>query len=224
LHTGISSHELDLLRDYLTNAAETFSDGDQSQEVLPRCRSSILKRIHYEAGLLALDEMDDCLAKQTETWPTRFPRNPAISTEEAQAIVRRNQERLRKNFLNYSLRQSSFLIVGIVAVWKSDYPEPDSDLWKSVVLEAVATALRAKLMHLFATRLRHDRELIENKATELIGSKLTELNRTLQEGLISLNDAHRVVSSSLKILDEVIPDLAWEHLQKVLPEANRHRR
>jgi hypothetical protein len=126
---------------------------------------------------------------------------------------------MRKNFINNSIHQSSLLIVGIVDVWKSDYPEDDSDLWKSVVFEAVATALRARLMHLFTTRLRHDREFIENKTTELIGSKVAELNQTLQGGVTSINDAHRVVSSSLKILDEVIPALAWEHLQQVVPEA-----
>ena len=87
------------------------------------------------------------------------------------------------------------------------------------MFKTVATALSAKLMHIFTTRLRHDREFIENKATELIGSKVVELNRTLHEGVTSLNNAHRVVSSSLKILDEVIPSLAWEHLQKVIPEA-----
>lgn len=221
LNTGISSHELDLLKEYLVNANETFTSGKKSQEVLPRCRASILKRIHYEAGCLALNQMDDYLAKQNEAWPTRAPRNPAISTEEIQEIIKRNLITMRKNFINNSIHQSSLLIVGIVNVWKSDYPEDDSDLWKSVVLEAVATALRAKLMHLFTTRLRHDREFIENKTTELIGSKVAELNHTLQGGVTSINDAHRVVSSSLKILDEVIPDIAWQHLQKVLPEANR---
>ena len=221
LNTGISSHELDLLKEYLVNANETFTSGKKSQEVLPRCRASILKRIHYEAGCLALNQMDDYLAKRNEAWPTRAPRNPAISTEEIQEIIKRNLITMRKNFINNSIHQSSLLIVGIVNVWKSDYPEDDSDLWKSVVLEAVATALRAKLMHLFTTRLRHDRQFIENKTTELIGSKVAELNHTLQGGVTSINDAHRVVSSSLKILDEVIPDIAWQHLQKVLPEANR---
>ncbi len=76
-------------------------------------------------------------------------------------------------------------------------------------------------MHLFTTRLRQDRKFIENKTNELIGEKVAELNRTLQGGMTSLNDAHRVVASSLKILDEVIPALAWEHLQKVVPEAKR---
>ena len=224
LHTGISSHDLELLKGYLVHAAETVSSGQKSHEVLPRCQAAILKRFHYEAGFLALDEMEDYLDKQKEAWPTIFPRNPALSSDEAQAIVKRNQIKLRKNFLNYNIHQSSFLIVGIVEVWKSDYPEANSDLWKSVVYEAVATAFRAQFMRLFTTRLRQDRQLIEKKVTELIGAKVTELNRTLQGGVTSLNDAHRVVSSSLKILDEVIPDIAWQHLLKVLPEANRFER
>lgn len=219
LHTGISSHELDLLKEYLINASQTYMSGEKSHEVLPRCRASILKRIHYKAGCLALHRMDDYLAKQNETWPTRPPRNPAISAEEIHEIANRNLMTMRKNFINNSIHQSSLLIVGIVEVWKSDYPEADSALWQSVVLEAVATALRAKLMHLFTTRLRHDREFIENKTTELIGAKVAELNQTLQGGMTSINDAHRVVSSSLQILDEVIPNLAWEHLQKVVSEA-----
>ncbi|MBE0575951.1 MAG: hypothetical protein IH613_08640 [Desulfuromonadales bacterium] len=219
LDTGISSHELDLLKEYLVNANQIFTSGEKSHEVLPRCRASILKRIHSEAGSLALNQMDDYLAKQNETWPTRPPRNPAISTEEIQEIAKHNLITMRKNFIKNSIHQSSLLIVGIVDVWKSDYPEDDSDLWKSVVLEAVGTALRAKLMHLFTTKLRHDREFIENKISELIGAKVAELNHALQGGVTSINDAHRVVSSSLKILDEVIPTLAWEHLQKVVSAA-----
>ena len=219
LQTGITPHELDLLKGYLDKAAEISLSGEQTQEVLPRCRFAILNRIHYESGILALGEMDDCLAKHGESWPIRIPRNPTISKQEAEQIVKRNQLNLRNNFLHYTIHQSSCLIVGIVEAWKSDYPEKDSALWNSVVFEAVTTALRAKLMHIFITQLRPDKVYIENKAKELIGEKLSELNRTLQGGLTSLKDAHRVVSSSLKVLDEVIPDLAWDHLQQVLPEA-----
>ena len=110
------------------------------------------------------------------------------------------------------------LFVGIVEAWKSDYPEKDSALWDSVVFEVVATALKAKLMHIVTTQLRHDRVYIENKAKELIDAKLPEFNRILQKGLTSLKDAHWVFSSSLKVLDEVILNLAWDHLQQVLPE------
>ena len=129
---------------------------------------------------------------------------------------------MRKGFVNYSLHRSSFLIVGIVEIWKSDYPEAGSELWQSVVFEAVATALRAKLMHFFTRRLRHDREFIENKTTELIGAKVDELNKTLEGGVSSLINAHRIVASSLRILDEVIPGLAWEHLQGLIPEAKKN--
>ncbi|MBW2503410.1 MAG: hypothetical protein JRE16_02460 [Deltaproteobacteria bacterium] len=219
LQTGITPHELDLLNEYLDKAAEISLSGEQTQEVMPRCRFSILKRIHYESGVLALQDMDGYMASHGETWPARIPRDPTISKQEAEQVVNRNLLSLRRNFINYTIHQSSRLIVGIIEAWKSDYPEVDSPLWKSVVLEAVATALRAKLMHTFTSRLRHDRAYIENKAKELIGAKLSELNRTLQGGLTSLNDAHRVVSSSLKILDEIIPSLAWKHLQEVFPEA-----
>ena len=224
LQTGISTSELDLLKGYLTNVAKISTSGENSHEVLPRCQSSILKRIHYEAGFLALDEMDVYLKKQNETWPTRVPRNPTTSQEEIEEIISHNRKTMRQNFINYSLHQSSDMIVGIVAVWKSDYPEVHSDLWNSVVFEAVATALRAKIMHSFSTRFRRDREFIESKVNELLGAKVNELNRTLQGGLKSLTKAQRVVSSSLRILDKVIPDLAWEHLQEVLPEDTRSQK
>jgi hypothetical protein len=217
----MTSHNLDILKEYLDKVSEISSSGEHSQEVLSRCSSSILKRIHFEAGILAYEKMNKCLAKHNESWPTRIPKDPTISTKETQEIVRRNQINLRKNFINYNIHQSSLVIFGIVEAWKSDYPEAGSDLWNIVVLEAVTTALRAKLMHIFTTQLRHDRDFIENKAKELIGAKLSELNRTLKGGITSLSDAHRAVSSSLKILDEVIPGLAWEHLQQVLPEARQ---
>ena len=172
LQTEISPQELDLLRDYLLNATHISTVGENSHEVLPRCRFAILRRIHYEAGLLALNELDKHLAEHNESWPAIVPRDPTLSEEEAQEILKQNQATRRQNFLDYNIQRSSSLIVGVVDAWKSDYPEVGSALWKSVVIEAVATAFRAKLMHRFSSKLRQDRSLVEKKASELIGAKV----------------------------------------------------
>lgn len=222
LQTGMGSNDLVRLREFLIKAAEIASTGEQSHEILPRCRFSILNRLHLEAGFLSLKELDTFLGQQGASWPVTVPRDPTLTPAEAQEVIKRNQAQRRKEYLNYSINKSSFLIVGIVEAWKSDYPEPGSALWNSVVLEAVATALRAKGVERFSQKLRHDRAFIENKASELLGEKVSELNQSIQEGVTSLSDAHRVVASSLKILDEIIPELAWEHLQKAFPELKGH--
>jgi len=218
LQTGIRANDLVRLRAFLIKAAEIASTGEQSHEILPRCRFSILKRLHLEAGFLSLKELDTFLDQQGESWPVTVPRDPSITPEETQEVIKRNKDQRRKEYLNYSINKSSFLVLGIVEAWKSDYPEPGSALWNSVVLEAVATALRAKWLDRFSQKLRHDRAFIENKASELLGEKVSELNQSIQGGVTSLSDAHRVVASSLKILDEIIPELAWEHLQNAFPE------
>ena len=75
LQTSISRQELDLLHDYLKKVSQVFGSGEESHEVLPRCQAAMLKRIHYETGVLALEAMDDLLASQNEIWPRPAPRH-----------------------------------------------------------------------------------------------------------------------------------------------------
>ena len=87
------------------------------------------------------------------------------------------------------------------------------------MLEGVGAGIRGQLLREFVELLRRDTELILSDAEALIGKELTVLQQTLQSGATSFEQASQAVASSLRVIDEVLPKLAWEHLHARLPHA-----
>lgn len=211
LATGIDPPTLDALATFLQECADKAAKERSVPEVMPCCRSSILRRFHHEAGGVAWDEMERQLAAQKEAWPETTQRD---MIEEEADFERRRQLKYREmknDFVNYELARSAQLIRGIERAWQADYPDPGTPLWRELVLEGVATALRARILQGYYDRLLANKEKIVARATELVGRELGALQAVLAEkNLTSLEDAHRVAMTSGRVLDEVIPDIAWQ--------------
>jgi hypothetical protein len=213
LATGIDLPALDVLATFLQECAEKVDEERSVPAVMPCCRSSILRRFHLEAGGEAWAELEGRLTAQNEAWPETTQRDPI---EDEAAFARRRQLKYREmqnDFINYDLARSTELIRGIERAWQADYPEPGTPLWRELVLEGVATALRARILQGYYERLMKDKEKIVDRATELVGRELAALQAALAEkSLTSLEDAHRVAMTSRRVLDEVIPEIAWQVL------------
>jgi hypothetical protein len=52
-----------------------------------------------------------------------------------------------------------------------------------------------------------------------MGKELAALRETLASGGLSGEQANQAVAASLRVLDQVIPDLAWEQVRSQLPRA-----
>ncbi|MBE0504945.1 MAG: hypothetical protein IBX46_12555 [Desulfuromonadales bacterium] len=215
LATGIDKPALDALAAFLHECVEKVAKERSVPEVMPCCRSSILRRFHHEAGGFAWDEMERQLAAQNEAWPETTQRDPI---EEEAAFENRRQLKYREmknDFVNYDLARSAQLIRGIERAWQADYPDPGTPLWRELVLEGVATGLRARILQGYYERLLANKEKIVARATELVGRELSALQAVLAEkNLTSLEDAHRVATTSGRVLDEVIPDIAWQVIEE----------
>lgn len=210
LGTGIDRPALEKLAALLRECGEMTAQGKLSQEVMPRCRASILGRLHREAGSLAWAELEQRLATCNVAWTETTLRDPLDSDDEFERLRRLKYREIQEGFIDDDLLRSSRLILGIESAWQSDYPERDTPLWRELVLEGVATALRARIFGAFYERLLQNRDLILTKATELVGQELDGLNQTLGKAVTTLEDAHRVAISSYRVIDEVIPDVAWQ--------------
>ena len=211
LETGIDQLALEALAKFLKESAVKMVEGPSLQEVIPCCRRGILRRIHREAGYAAWAEMEERLAARSELWPATTQRDPI---EEDTSFEHRKQLKyleMKSDFVNYDLDRSTELIRGIERAWQSNYPEPGTPLWRELVLEGVATALRARIFQGYYERLLANKEKIVGRAAELVGRELGELQAVLAEkNLTSLADAYRVASTSTRVLDEVIPEIAWQ--------------
>jgi len=219
LATGLEPADIDGLRSYLQELDKIGAPGAESHDPLERARYSIFRRFHLEAGKIAWRELEDRMRERGVSWPELVKAHPFLSAEEIDQERRRRLDDKRLDFLNDGIHKSSEIIVGVVTAWKSDYPDRGTPLWQALALEGVATALRARWLKSFVEGLRQERAEVERKAAELLGGEIAAINDCLRQGCGSLVDAHRLVASSLKILDEVIPDIAWQQVRTAFPEA-----
>lgn len=214
LGTGIDAAALEVLAKFLEECAEKMAGAQGVQEVMPCCRRSILRRLHQEAAAGAWSELEERLRAAAEPWPQTAQRD---AFEDEETFARRRQRKYqetRSDFIGYDIDRSRELIYGIERAWKADYPGQGTPLWQELVLEGVATALRARIFKSYYERMTKNREKIISRAAELVGQELGALQKVLAEkNLSSLEDAHRVVTTSTRVLDEVIPEIAWQVVQ-----------
>lgn len=211
LATGIDPPALESLAKFLGECVEKVVVGPSLQEMMPCCRRGVLRRFHLESGGAAWAELEERLSAGGEAWPAMTQRDPFEGDAD---FIHRQQLKYRErcnDFLNYDIARSSELIRGIERAWQSDYPEPGTRLWRELVLEGVATALRARILQRYYDRLLKNKDKIVGRAAELVGRELGNLQQVLaRKSLNSLEDAHRIATTSSRVLDEVIPEIAWQ--------------
>ncbi len=219
LGTGLGSEDLTGLRAFLDEVEAMAAPGAESHEILPRARYAIAKRLGHEAGELVLASLRPLLEKAGMAWPDPIRYHPSATAEDIEAARSRRFSEMREQFLARGLSKTAERVVGVVGAWGADYPDRGSPLWEEAVLEAVAAGLLARLLREFVVRLRSDREIIEAETDRLIGPQLAAVQKVLESGVASVEEATQAAAGALRVIDEVIPDLAWKHLRSVLPMA-----
>jgi len=219
LGTGLGNDDLGDLNAFLKEVDALAAPGAESHELLPRARYRIAKRLGQEAGELVLAGLRPMLEKAGVAWPDPIRYHPAATPEDIEAARSRRFSEMREQFLARGLKKTAERVLGIVGSWGADYPQRGSPLWEEAVLEAVAAGLQARLLQQFVGRLRSDREVIEAETDRLIGPQLAAVQKVLESGVASVEEATQAAAGALRVIDDVIPDLAWKHLRSVLPAA-----
>jgi hypothetical protein len=106
-----------------------------------------------------------------------------------------------------------------VTVWGSDYPHRDSRLWEETVLEGVAAGIRGDLFRECLAVARRDEDHLVSLAKVSIGKELIGLQQVMKAGVTSIEQANQAAASALRVLDEVVPRLVWEHIRSQVPRA-----
>jgi len=216
--TGLSGADLDALIEPLQELEKLAAEGRDSHELLPRARFAIANRLLLESGELAVTRLLALLERAGVAWPDP-DLNPKASPERVEASQRRRRASVREAFLRDGFERTGERMFGVVSAWGSDYPDRGSPLWQETVLEGVAAGIRARLVEDFVGALRADRQAILGLIEDSIGKQVNALQDVVRQGVSSLDQAHRAVASSLRVLDEVVPGIAWEHVRSKLPEA-----
>lgn len=219
LGTGLSGADLDTIQAVVAELDAMAAAGKGSSALLPRARYAIVEKLRVESGEFAVARVVALLERQKMEWPDPS-RPPASATpEEIERARRRRLADLRSAFLGESLARTAELLQGVVKGWGADYPERGSPLWEGVVLEGVAAGVRGRLLREFSEIVRRDRERLVSEAEAAVGKETAALQKTLAEGVHSLEQASRAVDGALAVLDEVLPAIAWERVRSQHPAA-----
>jgi hypothetical protein len=219
LGTGIAGKDLDALGAFMDELDALVQAGKDSHEILPRARYAISEKLRAEAGALAVARLVALLQGEKLAWPdpTRF--RASATEEEIERSRRRRLAEIRESFLAQGFGRTGERMLGIVRTWGSDYPDRGSALWEETVLEGVAAGIRAHLLKEFVEFLRRSPDALMTRTEELMGKELATLRETLASGSLSAEQANLAVASSLRVLDQVVPDFAWEQVRSQLPRA-----
>jgi hypothetical protein len=219
LGTGLSGGDLEALARYVEELQGVTAPGRQSHSLLPRARYAIGEKLRREAGTLAATRLVALLEREKRTWPDPTHYNPSATQEEIERSRRRRLAETREAFLAEDLQKTSERLLGIVRGWGADYPDRGSPLWEECVLEGVGAGLRGQLLKDFVEVLRRDRDLLLDRVEASIGKELAALQGVLAGGVRSLEQASQAVESSLRVLDEMVPEIAWEEIRARSPRA-----
>ena len=219
LGTGLARADLDAICGLLGELDAIEKAGKDSHSLLPRARYAIAEKLRGEAGELAVARVVALLERQNMRWPDPTQHHPKATPEEIERSTKRRLADLRRGFLGDGFARTAELARGIVKGWGADYPERGSPLWEGVVLEAMAAGVRGQLLRDFVEALRRDRDEILRQAEAAVGKEIAALQTAVAGGVHSLEQANAAVASALRVLDEMVPRIAWERLRKELPEA-----
>jgi hypothetical protein len=83
----------------------------------------------------------------------------------------------------------------------------------------VAAGIRGQLLKEFVELVERDWDLVLSRTEAAIGRELAALQAAVAGGVHSIEQANAVAASSLRALDEVVPELVWQHVRSLLPQA-----
>jgi hypothetical protein len=218
LGTGVGA-DLEALSSSLKNLAVEVDAAKDSHELIPRARARAVQRLQKEAGELAWKRLEVLRRRENLEWPDPTHHDPWAQPEEIERSRRRHLAEARESFLEQSLSQTSERLLGIVMVWGADYPHRGSPLWEETVFDGVAAGIRGDLVQHWLAVARRDEDDIARLAEASIGKELTKLQQVVKTGVTSIEQANQAASSALRALDEVIPDLVWDHVRSQVPQA-----
>lgn len=210
LRTGLSDEDLDAISAFLLELNEIAITGRNSHDLLPRARYAIAERLRLEAGELAVARLLELLAREKIDWPDPTHYRPTLTSEEVERSRRRRLTDVRESFLALDFKKLAERLQGIVRGWGGDYPDRGSPMWEETVLEGVAAAIRGRLIQEFVEALRRDRDQLLSRTESAVGKEVAALQAALGGGVNSIERANQAVVGALRVLDEVVPEIAWE--------------
>jgi hypothetical protein len=220
LQTGLTSSALDGIVEFLGELDAVSHVGRDSHVLLSRARHTIAKRLRSEAGELAVARLIATLQRHQMEWPDPRQHHRAATLEEIEESRRRRLTEARESFLAYDFERIAERVQGVVSGWGADYPDRGSPLWQESVLKGVGAGLWGRLLGDFIALLERDRLRLLSRTEESMCKEIAALHAALESRTGSITETTEAVANSLRVLDEVVPEIAWELVRAQLARAS----
>ena len=210
LKTGITAEDLPEMVRILSALGESGETNSSTCE--QTLRKSVIEKLLAECGPIAWKSLCSAMERAGLTWPAPEGLPEWADAKSRNLAARRELRETEEAFLNSTPERIGDRMVGVVPVWKADYPDQDSALWRKLVLQGVGFGIFATLL------LRAEKVLVQEgsfreQIRSLLNQHIADLDRSLKSGTISLEDADRLVHATSRLCSEIAPGLAWELAQ-----------
>jgi hypothetical protein len=219
LGTGLSPADFAPIDAVLRRLDTDATEGKDSHSLMPRLRYTVGTRFRLESGALAVARLIALMNRANLAWPEATHYDPHATPEQIESSRRRRMAEIRESFLAQDFKKTAERMVGIVRTWGADYPDRGSPLWEETVLGGAAAGIRGRLLSDFVEVVEREQDVVLSRTEAAIGKELAALRTAVTEGVHSIEQANAVVASSLRALDEVVPELVWQLVRSRLPQA-----
>lgn len=175
---------------------------------------SIVNQFHRELGPAAWQRLLKLMEAKGHRWPEPEGISPSATDEERENSRLNNLARDELVFLERPMGRTCDLLVGVVKVWQASYPDRNSNLYREMVYQAVASAIRVQLVEkAVGLTLDVPQELLK-KIESVLAEELELVHAALNKRKLSLEEAYHANQITSQAVSKVIPQLVWCHIRK----------
>jgi hypothetical protein len=195
--------------------------GTAGRDMEQRLRAAAINRLVQECAPLAWHTLLTLMERAQVSWPAPTGLSPRDDERTVQAAWKRELAELEEAFVASSLERSADRALGVVKVWGTYYPPPDSSVWKRIVIQAVGCGILGYLLSVAVAKLRGDSADLTARVEHVLHEELATMQQVMQRGVSSVADADALIASTTHLCEEVVPTMAWETAMPDVREALR---
>lgn len=215
LATDLDEVELERMGESLRQHCRDFR-APRPDELNEIAMLSIMVRLHQESLEWAWQDFEKRLNKAGLAWPEPTGLAPHADATEVAEHRRLHRQQLHQRFVDGPFLRFADLMIGVVPVWRTLYPQRGGAVWIESVYEAVAGALACRRFAQLEALAERDRDELEKQIAVALAGQLAPLQQRLTAGVSSVMEARNLSDQAIAVCQRTAPEIVWNHLSRQL--------
>jgi len=215
LSTQLGENDLERMAEILRQHCREFR-APRPDELNEIAMLSVMARLHKESLEWAWHEFEKRLEQAGLEWPEPTGLTPHADEAEVAEHRRLHRLQLHQRFVEGPFLRFADLMLGVVPIWRTLYPQRGGAVWRESVYEAVAGALACRRLAQLEALAERDRDELEKRIATGLSEQLGPLRQRLAAGVSSVMEARNLSDQAISICQRSAPDIVWNHLRRQL--------